>query len=334
MKRANNLLEKIIDPENLRVAFWKAQKGKSWSGQVAAFRSDLDENLTELKSQILEARVRVGDYHYFKIFDPKERQICASAFSEQVLHHALMNICHAHFEKYQIFDSYASRPGKGTHAALKKAAGFTRSNRWFLKLDVRKFFDSIHHEALKNQLARMFKERKLLSIFDQIIDSYTASPSRGVPIGNLTSQYFANHYLAGLDHFIKKNLRCKAYVRYMDDMVLWHENKDWLKSARHEIETYVETQLRCALKPVLLNNTKRGLPFLGYLIHPFNIRLSQRSKRRYIQKMVTLEKHHQSEFWPEDICQRRVLPLIAFTAYADAAEFRKNVLLKISGQSP
>ena len=176
-----------------------------------------------LRQQLLSGEVEVGDYSYFKIYDPKEREICASAFREQVLHHALMNICHQYFERYQIYDSYASRPDKGVHAALHRAKTYSQRQFWFLKLDVKQFFASIHHTVLKKQLQHLFKDYELLTIFAHIIDSYAASPNRGVPIGNLSSQYFANHYLAGLDHFIKEELRCKRYVRYMDDMVLWNE---------------------------------------------------------------------------------------------------------------
>ena len=232
------------------------------SKQVECYRLRLDENLLGLRENLLAGKVEVGDYRYFKIFDPKEREICASAFSEQVMHHALMNICHPVFERYQIFDSYASRPGKGVHAALKRARVFTRKNDWYLKMDVRKFFASIHHDVLKCQLYGLFKDHRLLHIFRQVVDSFHASPNRGLPIGNLSSQYFANHYLAGLDHFIKENLQCKAYVRYMDDMVLWHNDKGWLKNAAGTISGYVESQLKCKLKPVQLNKTKRGFALL------------------------------------------------------------------------
>ncbi len=326
MKRANNLIQAISDPDNLRWAFLKAKKGKSNTAQVEAFRQDLDTNLLELQKQILQGPLEVGAYTYFKIFDPKEREICASTFRENVLHHAIMNICHDHFERKQIFDSYASRKGKGTYAAVERAQHFTRKYSWFLKLDVRKFFDSIHHEVVKAQLRRMFKDSRLLEILDQIIDSYESSPLRGVPIGNLTSQYFANHYLAGLDHYIKEVLQIKAYVRYMDDMVLWHNEKAVLKEAHEAICAFVENNLRCELKPEVLRKTKLGLPFLGYMIHPHHIRLTARSKRRFLQKMKKLMEKHQSGEWSESECQRRAQSLLAFTQHADSHFLRKKLL--------
>ncbi len=326
MKRANNLLPEIADPDNLRLAFWKARKGKSYSKPVRAYRADLDANLSLLREQILSGEVVVGKYHLFKIYDPKERQICAPSFSEQVLHHALMNVCHDRLEKVQIYDSYACRRGKGTYAALERAKAYTRKHKYFLKLDVKKFFDTIQHNVLKSQLARLFKDQEVLNIFYQIIDTYEAHPGRGVPIGNLTSQYFANHFLSGLDHYIKEQLRIKAYVRYMDDMVSWHDDKEELKKARKAISRYVENELQCRLKPSLLNFSSRGLPFLGYVVLPYDLRLTLNSRRRFVRKMNALNDKYQSGEWDEATCQRRALPLLAFTQHANAKAFRKKVL--------
>jgi retron-type reverse transcriptase len=333
MKRANGLLGRIIEPDNLRLAAWKAAKGKRYAQAVLAYQADLDTNLMRLRGQIVSGQVEVGDYRYFKVYEPKERQICASAFREQVLHHALMNVCHEYLDRAQIFDSYASRKGKGNYAALQRAKDFSHSHAWFLKLDVRKFFESVHHDVIKWQLGRLFKEQRLLEIFDAILDSYEAHPNRGVPIGNLTSQYFANHYLCELDHFIKEKLHIKAYVRYMDDMVLWHQDKAVLKAALRDIKDYLQGRLRCELKPPLLNRCERGLPFLGYRVFPHHLRLLQKSKVRFIRKMKRIEEHYRSGAWSEEACARHAWPLVAFTEHADAKVFRKNVLLHLQGQS-
>ncbi len=332
MKRASNLIIQIIEPENLRLAFWKAQKGKRFSRQVQAYRGDLGENLAILRSQIISGRVLVGDYHLFTIFDPKQREICAPAFREQVLHHALMNVCHPYFERKQIFDSYAGRKGKGTYAALNRAGYFTKKYSFFIKLDVRKFFGSIPHGLLKKQLTAMFKERQLLSLFGKIIDSYPNKAKRGLPIGNLTSQYFANHYLSGLDHFIKEDLSCKAYMRYMDDMIIWGNDKSRLLEIHLEILKYVHEKLQLELKPLILNKCQNGVPCLGYMVFPYYIRLSQRSKQRFIRKLRIVEANYASGNWPESYCQLKVLPLLAFTKHADAELFRQKVLLKLENK--
>jgi RNA-directed DNA polymerase len=325
-KRAANLLSDIADPDNLRLAFWKAQKGKLYSREVVAYRKDLETNLSILRAQILRGCVQVGDYNYFKIYEPKERQICASAFREQVLHHALLNICHEYFERLQIADSYASRKDKGTYAAIAKAKIYTRRYAWFLKLDVRKFFERIEHTVLKKQLNGIIKDPSVIGLFDAIIDSYEVQPNRGVPIGNLTSQYFANHYLCGLDHFIKEELAMKGYVRYMDDMILWHDDKEVLKKAYRIIIDYVKMELHCDLKPESLNYSSVGLSFLGYKIFPYIVKLTQRSKQRFIKKMRILDDNYQSGAWNEAICQRRVLPLLAFVKHANTEGFRRRIL--------
>ena len=326
MRRANHLLPQILDPDNLRFASWKAAKGKRYAREVLAYQDCLEENLGLLRRQIRSGLIEVGDYRYFTVYEPKERKICASAFREQVLHHALMNVCHDVFDRAQISDSYASRKGKGTYAAIDQAKVFTRENEWYLKLDVRKFFESIHLNVLKNQLVRLFKEKRLLEIFGKIIDSYEASPGRGVPIGNLTSQYFANHYLSGLDHFIKEQLGFKAYVRYMDDLVLWHNDKSVLKSAKENIAALVENNLLCELKPEALNRTRLGVPFLGYRIFPHHVWLLHKSKVRYIRKMRYIQERYDTGDWSEEKCALHARPLIAFTEHADAKAFRRKVL--------
>jgi retron-type reverse transcriptase len=348
MRRAKHLLERIEDPDNLRLAFWKARKGKSHSDAVERYRANLGDNLLTLREQIQTGKVSVGDYHFFKVYEPKERQICAAAFSEQVLHHALMNVCHEHFERGLVSQSYACRKGKGTYAALEKAQNLTRSRAWFLKLDVRKFFESVHHTVLKAQLRRLFKEERLLYIFDQLIDSYVAGrlvdlttfqklsnlepkQATGLPIGNLTSQYFANHYLSGLDHFIATKLGIGDFVRYMDDVVIWHDSKEKLREVHRAIQRFLGEELHCELKPEQLNRCNTGLPFLGYHIFPQQRRLLQQSKRRFINKWKFAEKQLELGIWGQATYQRHLLPLLAFVKHADTEHFRRKLIF---GQSP
>ncbi|MFN8348805.1 MAG: RNA-directed DNA polymerase [Spirosomataceae bacterium] len=326
MKREGYLMEKIADPDNLRWAFWKAQRGKSAKAEVRNYQKGLDKNLMRLREELLAGAVSVGNYHYFKVYDPKERQICAAAFSERVLHHALMNVCHANFEKYQIHDSYASRLGKGTFAALKRAHSFQRKYRWFLKLDVRKFFDSIDHEVLKALLLKRFKEAGLLAVFAAIIDSYHTQSAKGVPIGNLTSQYFANHYLAVGDHFIKETLGIEGYVRYMDDMVLWSNDKTKLHQKGRQLSTFLGADLKLELKPFCLNKVSAGLPFLGYLVYPFTVRLNRNSRDRFVKKLNLYERNITNAVWNQGDYQRHVLPLLSFVKHAESAGFRRKWL--------
>lgn len=322
MKRENNLISLIADPDNLRLAFWKARKAKEGKMEVAEFRKSLDKNLLTLRNEILSGNVQVGQYHYFTIFDPKERKICAATFRDRVLHHALMNVCHANFEKYQISDSYASRLGKGTYAALERASVFQKQYKWFLKLDVRKYFDSIDHAKLKTMLANRFKDKALLHIFFQIIDSYQTNSDKGLPIGNLTSQYFANHYLALADHHIKEKLQASAYVRYMDDMVIWSNDKNSLLKIGNDFQSFIETELFLTLKPFCLNSTDKGLPFLGYMLFPKTVLLNNSSRKRFKAKLkqYTYKLNHAE--WNQAEYQAHVLPLIAFAKHANTFNLR------------
>ncbi|MCP5002829.1 MAG: RNA-directed DNA polymerase [Planctomycetes bacterium] len=326
MKRQGHLIEKIADIENLQSAYYKAQKGKASKTVVFDYGKYLKENLQKLQLQILSGSVETGHYRYFTIYDPKKRLICAAPFGQRVLHHALMNVCHPFFEKAQIFDSYASRVGKGTYAALERAKYYNKRYKWFLKLDFRKYFDNLDHNVLKIQLNRIFKDRQLLDIFNSIIDSYCVRREKGVPIGNLTSQYFANHYLAQADHFVKEVVKIPAYVRYMDDIVMWHSNRKILIKAGLRLRQYSQCILNLTLKPFCLNRNLHGLPFLGYLLYPDKTRLAHRSRSRFIKKLNMYGTNLKSGKWSQKEYQNHVLPLIAFTDYANAKEFRRKIM--------
>lgn len=329
MRRQGRLIEEILDFNNLYKAFYKAQKGKAFDQGMLAYRTHLYDNLQLLRQQIGSGAIETGNYHYFTVYDPKKRLICAAPFSQRVLHHALMNVCHDSFENHQIENSFASRIGKGTYAALDTAREYHRHYRWFLKLDVRKYFESIDHAVLKAQLHRLFREKHLLVMLEKIIDSYATTAQKSVPIGNLTSQYFANHYLSVADHWIKEELRIPAYVRYMDDMVLWHNDREFLLDAGHRLEVFVATELKLLFKPFCLNSPETGLPFLGYLLFPGRVRLTQHSKRRFILKSALYDDYLQTGQWSQKEYANHAMPLVAFTEYADALEFRKIVYHRV-----
>ena len=168
----------------------------------------------------------VGRFSQFVIHDPKERIITAPCFAERVLHHAVMNVCEPKFEQWLINDTYACRVGRGQGAALSRAQQFARRFPFFLKIDVRKYFDSISHEILLSRLDLLFKDRRLLDLFERIVHSFRGNLGRGLPIGSLTSQHLANFYLGWFDRYAKETLRLKGYVRYMDDMALWADSSE------------------------------------------------------------------------------------------------------------
>ncbi len=325
MKRAGFLIEKITDLNNLYLAYYKAAKSKQSKPNVIAYKQNLYKNLAKLQYEIETGNITVGNYNYFTIYEPKERLICAASFPERVLHHALMNICHPYFENQLIYDTYATRINKGTYKALEKALYYSYRNKFYLKLDIRKYFDSISHKILNEKLKTIFKDNKLLEIFRSIIKSYHKKQYFGLPIGNLTSQYFANFYLAELDRYIKQKISGKAYIRYMDDMLIWSNSLKELSEISEKITFYLENYLSLQLKIKQINTSLHGVNFLSYRIFNNKIELSKKSKKRFIKKIRLYEtKLAKGEFSQADY-QRRALALIAFTEHASAKGFRKKI---------
>jgi RNA-directed DNA polymerase len=195
----------------------------------------------------------------------------------------VIRILEPRFEQHFIHDTYACRKGKGTEKAIEKALQNTSSSEWFLKLDVRKYFDSIDHGVLNEKLRRIIKDHRILDLLEQIISSYSVLIGKGIPIGNLTSQYFANFYLSFFDHFVKEQLKVKRYVRYMDDCIFWGDQKSEVITWQQQTERYLSDKLHLSLKYSVLNRTEYGVPFLGFLIKPDRV-LLLRSKKRRTQK--------------------------------------------------
>jgi retron-type reverse transcriptase len=221
MKRIGQLYDGIWDWDNLRTAFWKARKGAARNRSVQQFEARLDENLSSLAAELSEERVQSAGSTQFIIHDPKKRTITAPAFRDRVLHHAIMNVCEPHLDHWLIFDSYACRKGKGRLAALKRATEYAKAHGWYLKLDIRKYFESIPHDNLLRALHLKFKDKRLLKLLEQLIVS---DRGIGLPIGSLMSQHLANFYLNPVDRLCREQLRVPGYVRYMDDFSLWTDD--------------------------------------------------------------------------------------------------------------
>ena len=326
MKRQGNLMREIAEPANLRLALWKASRAKGDRPEVVLYRARLGENLATLREELLAGRAKVGVYRFFKIYDPKERQICAAEFGERVLHHAVMNVCEPYFERRLIHDTYACRMGKGRLKAMERAQQFARQHPWYLKLDVRKYFDSVDQETLLRLLGRLFKDSALLELFGRVVGSYHTEPGKGVPIGNLTSQHFANLYLGELDLFVKGTLCVPGYVRYMDDSVLWSKSRGELKEHFKRVDGFLETGLKLALKPEALNRVEMGMPFLGARLFPTCVRLNRQGCRRFVAKLAHLEGEYAAGRLGSLELQKRATALAAYTETAGGRAFRQAVL--------
>lgn len=326
MKRIGNLYSLIMAEENLKIAFKKAAKGKNHLPEVIAFRDDFDANIERIRMQLITHTPDIGHYRFFEVRDPKRRQICAASFPERVLHHAVMNICEPVLESYAIFDSYACRKEKGNRKALARALDYSRKFKWYLKLDIKKYFDSIDHSVIMKMLQRKFKDKELLTLFSQLFATYHTQPNKGLPIGNLISQHLANFYLGLLDHWIKEDLRVQGYVRYMDDFIVFNAQKMILKNILEQIREFLKKELTLELKDnIQLNRSSHGIPFLGFRVFPNKILLSPESKKRFSIKFREYERKYLDKEWSERDLVFHTEPLIEFTKIADSAGFRQNV---------
>ena len=331
MKRIGYLFEKITAFDNLQHAARSTLIGKKYKKEGAWFYFHLENLLIQLQEELITGKYQLGPYRVFPIRDPKPRMIAAAPLRDRVVHHALCRIIGPILERSLIYDTYACRLGRGTHAAVARAQSFCRGASYYLKCDIRKYFASIRHDVLKNMLARLIKDARVLVLLEKIIDHCLpgAEPGVGLPIGNLTSQYFANLYLGRLDHFIKEKLRIKSYVRYMDDFILFAGEKEWLRGALLEIREFLDAHLRLRLKEkaVFLAPVNQGAPFLGFQIFPGTLRLNRAKWARFQKTVRRLERAYLAGFLEEELLGARVESMIGHIQHADTLFARKTFFM-------
>jgi retron-type reverse transcriptase len=294
--------------ENLLLAYYKASRGKRGKANVAAYEHGLEENLFELQAELRRGSYRPGGYVNFVIHEPKRRIISAAPFRDRVVHHALCNLIEPIFERSFISDSYANRIGKGTHRALDRCQQFARQYRYVLQCDVRQFFPSIDHAILRETLGGKIDDGRLMMLIDLILaggagvldeaydmvyfrgdDLLAALRPRGLPIGNLTSQFWANVFLNPFDHFVKQELRCAAYLRFVDDFLLFADDKRQLWSWKKALTRRL-AGLRLMIHPAAHPRpVAEGIPFLGFTVYAQRRRLKRRKGvffRRRLWRLV------------------------------------------------
>ncbi|MEZ4905095.1 MAG: reverse transcriptase/maturase family protein [Spirosomataceae bacterium] len=320
MKTYKNLFTSIYSFENLYRAAKQAQKGKKNNEEVARFHNRLEENLLDLKASLEQKTYLHGDYTTFYVLDPKKRMISAAPYRDRVLHHALCNVIEPLFEKSFITDSYANRKGKGTHKAITRFQAFARQYAYVLKCDIRKFFPSIDHVILKQEIRKKIACKDTLWLIDQIIDNSNPQEEiehdfsgddpaisrmrrKGLPIGNLTLQFWANVYMDAFDHFIKDHLGHKAYVRYVDDFVILSNSKEELHRLKIKIQDFlVNYRLRTHPTKTQIQQVEKGVPFLGFMVYKgYKHVLKPKLKRykRHVQK--TIKQMQSGEVAPQKL---------------------------------
>jgi RNA-directed DNA polymerase len=259
----------------------RAQKGKSKQKGVIIHNRNKEANILKLQQMLRDKQYVTSQYATFKVYEPKERIVSKlQFFPDRITHHAIMNELEPIFSRLFTTDTYSSIKGKGIHSAakaVKKALADVPGTTYCLKLDITKFYPSVNHEILKQQLRRKFKDRDLLWLLDEIIDS-----AQGIPIGNYLSQYFANFYLTGFDHWIKETKKVKYYFRYADDIVVLTNNKEDLHALLSEIKQYLNDNLKLQVKGnyQIFPVAKRGIDFVGYVFYHTHTRLRKTIKKR------------------------------------------------------
>lgn len=296
MKTYKNLFDKICSFENLYLAYLKARKSKRYRPYVLEFSRNLEGNLLKLQYELQNQIYQHGGYREFFICDSKKRKIKAPSFRDRIIHHALCNVIDPIFDWSFIYDSYACRVQKGVHQAVKRLEYFLRSlntklreNKpapliFCLKCDISKYFENICHDNLFCLLKKKITDKKVLNLLKKIIDSTPGD--KGIPIGNLTSQLFANSYLNELDRFIKHRLRIKYYIRYMDDFLILGPDKKHLHEDKERIKAFLRDRLKLELHPkkAEIFPIDKGVDFLGYVVRGNRRLLRKSTVKRFLKK--------------------------------------------------
>ena len=345
-KSFDALFPEVVDFPNLYQAWRQAAKGKRGQPAAATFELNLGDELVRLQRDMADETWRPGPYHSFAILDPKPRLVSAAPFRDRVVHHALCQVIEPLFENTFIGDSYANRRGKGTHAALDRAQAFMRGHRYVLQCDIRQFFPSVDHAILEAVLFRKIADPAVQRLMALIIDSgggihdeafrmvffpgddlLAAARPRGLPIGNLTSQFWANVYLNELDQFVKRRLRCRAYLRYVDDFLLFSDDKPTLWAWKAAVTEFL-AGLRLALheRSSTVYPVAAGVPFLGFRLYPGHRLLKRRNGVNFQRRLARYHRAYGRGEMGFDDLRQRVQGWLAHVSAADTWGLRRSLL--------
>lgn len=331
MEATQSTFDGMVSPENLFRAWEEFRKGKGKRVDVRRFEERLEENILALHRDLTAGTYRHAPYTPFFICDPKQRRIHKATVRDRIVHHAVFAALNPHFEPRFIAHSFSCREGKGTHQAVDALERMLRSVSrggehpcFALKCDVRQFFASMDHDVLKGLLRRHVTNERLLAIADEVIGSFPgdATPElrrRGVPIGNLTSQLFANVYLNPFDQFVKHDLRVKHYVRYTDDFVVVASRRNELDSLLPGMQTFLRERLRLELHPrkVSIRTYRQGVDFLGYVLRPHHRVLRTKTKRRMYRMIRVRADEARMGLRSEESVERSLQSYCGVLSHAD-----------------
>ena len=291
MKTHNAVFEEAFSFAALLRAYKRARRGKRYRSQVVSFTENLEGNLIQLQTEVLTETYRHGAYQQFIVKDAKKRHIQAAPFRDRVVHQAIHAALEPIYEPSFVHHSYACRRGKGTIAAITTFQRYVRTNQYVLAADISRYFASINHATLLMLLRRRLADQRMLRLCNLIIDSCHTCPGVGIPIGNLTSQLFANVYLNALDQYVKHTLGTKRYIRYMDDIAVCSNDLTELHSFQTATATFVEQHLQLQFHPkkVQIQPVRVGIDYLGYRVFPTHMSLRKSTVRRFVHRSRTAD---------------------------------------------
>lgn len=324
MKRYNNLFDKIVSLDNLYEADKRARRQKSHRPEVMLFDKNKDKLLLDLQRKLINGEYETSEYYVFKIYEPKEREIFKLPYyPDRIVHHAIMNIMEPIWVSAFIKGTYSCIRKRGIHKALKDVKFALKdeiNTQYCLKLDIRKFYPSIDHDILKTIIRKKIKDKRLLSLLDEIIES-----AQGVPIGNYLSQFFANLYLTYLDHWIKEQKKVRYYFRYADNIVILGGDKQQLRDLFYNIQDYLNNKLKLNFKDnwQIFKVDSRGIDFVGYRVFHTHTLLRKRIKKKFCKKINKLNKKQNLD---KDTYKQKICSYIGWIKYCNG----RNLLNKMS----
>jgi retron-type reverse transcriptase len=345
-KTCKNLWPEITSFENLLLAAKKAQKGKRFKDSTALFNLNLEKELLKILRELQGRTYRPGRYKEFVIYEPVKRLISAAPYRDRVVHHALCNIIDPVFEKSFIHDSYANRKEKGTHRAINRFQTFMQKYRYVLKCDIRKYFPSIDHEILYGLLQRKIADNDVLWLIRTILESSNPQEPvgdyfegdglfephdrrKGLPIGNLTSQFFGNVYLNGFDHYIKDTLGCKAYLRYVDDFAVFSNDKKELWAVKNRMDEYLQKlRLKLHARKTRIFPVNSGCEFLGFYVYPHFRKVKKANVRLFEGRLRGMQTAYRKGKIGLSQVQKSVHGWIAHVEHANSYRLRERIFEK------
>lgn len=333
MDKPTDLWQSLCSYDNLFLAYKNARKRKTAKEYVLEFEKNLEHNLLMLRSELLLHSYTPKRLVDFIIRDPKTRKISKSDFRDRVVHHALCNVIEPIFEKCFIYDSYANRIGKGTLKAIERLDSFkrkvSRNNTlrcYILKADIQKYFENVDHEVLLSAIRKKIADKKIIWLIRKILMN-SSHPNKGMPLGNLTSQFFANVYLNELDQFVKHILKAKYYIRYVDDFVIIHPDKNILIRYKEKISTYLKDSLLLDLHPekskILLLGER--VSFLGLRVFYFYKLLKKQNVRKFRSKLTDLQQQFNKLKIEYDVLYDALEGWIVYSKQANTYKLRAKI---------